>query len=293
MESLYELEQKSIYIIREAYANFKDLCMLWSVGKDSTVLLHLARKAFLGHVPFPLIHIDTSYKIPEMIKYRDKLTRKWKLNMIYGINSEAIAKKETFPEGRLTRSECCQKLKTETLRNILSGKWPRYRYDHKLRKYVVSRDRRPFTGVIVGIRADEEGTRSKERYFSAREKNNYWNIAGQEPEFWEQFKTDFPPGTHIRIHPLLDWTEPDIWEYIKKEEIPTVSLYYDKGTGKRYRSLGCEPCTKPISSKAKDIDGIIRELKSGKLRNIAERSGREQDKECGGTLEKLRAKGYM
>jgi sulfate adenylyltransferase subunit 2 len=163
----------------------------------------------------------------------------------------------------------------------------------KTGKYEADRSTEPFTGVIVGVRSDEEGTRSKERYFSARSKQNDWDIGDQPPEFWNQFKTDFAPGTHVRIHPLLDWTELNIWEYIKRENIPTVSLYYDQGDGTRYRSLGCAPCTSPIKSTAKNVDEIIEELRSGKLKNIAERDGRAQDKEDGGGVETLRKDGYM
>ncbi|MDD4203428.1 MAG: sulfate adenylyltransferase subunit CysD, partial [Candidatus Omnitrophica bacterium] len=267
--------------------------MLWSIGKDSTVLLWLARKAFFGHVPFPLIHIDTKYKIPEMIKYRDKLVRKWHLNMIYGINETALAQKQTFPDEKVDRLTCCNLLKTQALTQTLNGKGKRYIFDHKKNKYVIDDNKNAFTGVIVGVRADEEGSRSKERYFSARDKKNEWEISEQPPEFWNQYKTDFAPGTHVRIHPLLDWTELDIWQYIKKEKIPTVSLYYDKGKGQRYRSLGCYPCTFPIESYSKNVDDIISELKSGKLKNIAERSGRAQDKDDGGGLETLRRDGYM
>ena len=115
-------------------------------------------------------------------------------------------------------------------------------------KYELDADREPYTGVIVGARADEEGSRSKERYFSPRDKNSDWDVGDQPPEFWNQFKTDFAPGTHVRVHPLLDWTELNIWEYIKRESIPTVSLYYDQGSGTRYRSLGCGPCQAPIKS---------------------------------------------
>ena len=158
-------------------------------------------------------------------------------------------------------------------------------------KYQTDNDRQPYTGVIVGARADEEGSRSKERYFSPRDKHSEWDVGDQPPEFWNQFKTDFAPGTHLRIHPLLDWTELNIWEYIKRESIPTVSLYYDQGTGTRYRSLGCGPCQNPIDSTSKNVDEIIVELKSGKLKNIAERSGRLQDGKHG--LETLRKKGYM
>lgn len=293
MDHIERLEARSVHVFREAYANFKNMCMLWSIGKDSTVLLWLARKAFFGHVPFPLVHIDTNYKIPEMIEYRDKLAKKWKLDMIYGQNEEALENKQTFPDGNATRIECCRLLKTTALRNTLNGRGTRYRLNHDTGEYQVDRNREPYTGVIVGVRADEEGSRSKERYFSPRDTENLWDIGDQPPEFWNQYKTDFAPGTHLRIHPLLDWTEVDIWKYIKRENIPTVSLYYDQGSGKRYRSLGCYPCTFPINSTAKTVDDVIEELESGLLKNIAERSGRAQDKEDGGGLEELRKNGYM
>ena len=267
--------------------------MLWSIGKDSTVLLCLARKAFFGHVPFPLVHIDTHYKIPEMIEYRDRLAREWKLDMIYGENKDALEKKATYPDGNATRIECCRALKTEALRNTLSGEWPRYRMNHETGEYEIDKNTEPYTGVIVGVRADEEGSRSKERYFSPRDKNNDWDVGDQPPEFWGQYKTDFAPGTHVRIHPLLDWTETDVWEYIRRENVPIVSLYFDQGNGTRYRSLGCWPCTKPVESNAKNLDEVIAELKTGKFAGIAERSGREQDKEDGGGLEALRRDGYM
>jgi len=293
MDHLDKLENTSIYILREAYAKFKNLCMLWSIGKDSTVLLWLARKAFFGHVPFPLVHIDTSFKIPEMIEYRDRLAMEWNLDMVYGQNIKALKNKQTFPDGNATRIECCRLLKTEALKHTLDGSWPRWRLNHDTGKYEIDKNTEPFTGVIVGVRADEEGSRSKERYFSPRDKSNYWLIEDQPPEFWNQFNTDFAPGTHIRVHPLLDWTELDIWEYIRREKIPTVSLYYDQGDGKRYRSLGCYPCTFPIDSTAKNVDEVVEELKTGQLKNIAERSGRAQDKEDGGGLEELRRNGYM
>ncbi len=293
MKRLDRLESRSIHILREAYSEFKNLCMLWSIGKDSTVLLWLSRKAFFGHVPFPLVHIDTHYKIPEMIKYRDKLAREWKLDMIIGENREALRNKNTYPDGRVTRLQCCKYLKTDALVNTLNGTWPRYRMDHDTGKYVIDRNTGPYTGVIVGIRSDEEGSRSKERYFSPRDKNSDWEIENQPPEFWNQYKTDFAPGTHVRIHPLLDWTELDIWEYIKKERIPVVSLYFNQGDNKRYRSLGCYPCTTPVDSCASSVDEIVEELKTGKFSNIAERSGREQDKEDSGGLETLRRQGYM
>lgn len=293
MDHLQQLENISVHILREAYANFKSLCMLWSIGKDSTVLLWLARKAFLGHVPFTLVHIDTHFKIPEMIDYRDRLTRQWHLDMVYGVNTEALEAKQTFPDGTVDRIACCRLLKTEALKRTLSGRWPRYRFNHAVGQYEVDANREPFTGVIAGVRSDEEGSRSKERYFSARDRDSEWDIADQPPELWNQYKTDFAPGTHVRIHPLLDWTELNVWEYIERENIPTVSLYYNQGNGKRYRSLGCWPCTNPIDSPSRTVREIIEELAGGKLTHIAERSGRAQDAEDGGGLETLRREGYM
>jgi sulfate adenylyltransferase subunit 2 len=293
MDHLRKLEAQSVYILREAYREFRNLCMLWSIGKDSTVMLWLARKAFFGHVPIPLVHIDTHYKIPEMIEYRDRIALDWNLNMVYGENREALENKETFPDGRTDRITCCRNLKSEALKHTLSGAWPRYRLDHELGRYVPDKDSSPYTGVIAGVRADEEGSRSKERYFSPRDQDNSWDVGDQPPEFWNQFKTDFAPGTHVRIHPLLDWTELNIWEYIEREKIPVVSLYFNQGNGHRYRSLGCYPCTTPVESDARTLRDIIEELGSGKLSNIAERSGRAQDSEDGGGLETLRREGYM
>ena len=293
MNHLDQLENISVHILREAYANFKSLCMLWSIGKDSTVMLWLARKAFLGHVPITLVHVDTHFKIPEMIEYRDRLTRQWHLDMVYGINEQALQEKRTFPDGNMDRLTCCRTLKTEALKNTLSGRGPRYRFNHALDRYEPDASAEPYTGVIVGARSDEEGSRSKERYFSARDRQSDWHIADQPPELWNQYKTDFAPGTHVRIHPLLDWTELNIWEYIEREQVPTVSLYYDQGQGTRYRSLGCWPCTQPIPSQARTVREIIEELRSGSLANIAERSGRAQDAEDGGGLETLRREGYM
>lgn len=293
MDHLDKLEAQSVHILREAYREFKQLCMLWSIGKDSTVLLWLARKAFFGHVPFPLVHIDTSFKIPEMIAYRDDIAVKWKLNMVVGQNKEAIASKQTYPDGAIDRISCCKALKSNALKNTLSGEWPRLRMNHSTGQYEEDTKKEPYTGVIVGARADEEGSRSKERYFSPRDKQSDWDVGDQPPELWNQYKTDFAPGTHVRIHPLLDWTELNIWEYIQRESIPITSLYFDRGEGKRYRSLGCYPCTTPVESTSKTVEEIVLELKTGKFANIAERSGRAQDKEDGGGLETLRKEGYM
>lgn len=293
MDHLDKLEAQSVYIIREAYREFKPLGMLWSIGKDSTVLLWLTRKAFFGHVPFDLIHIDTAYKIPQMIEYRDKLTREWGLSMVTGQNEEALKQKLTFPDGQVDRITCCKYLKSEALKNTLSGKGKRYRFNHTTKQYEVDKNNAPYTGIIAGIRADEEGSRSKERYFSPRDTASSWDIGDQPPELWNYFNTDFAPGTHVRIHPLLDWTELNVWEYIARENIPVVPLYFNNGEGKRYRSLGCWPCTKPVESEAKNIPDIIEELRVGKYSKVPERAGREQDKEGDGTLETLRREGYM
>ena len=292
MDHLDKLEAQSVYIFREAYRSFKNLAMLWSIGKDSTVLLWLARKAFFGHVPLPLVHIDTSYKIPAMIAYRDKLALEWKLNMVYGQNVAMLKAKQTFPDGALDRLACCAGLKSDALKHTLAGDWTRWRLNHSTGKYEEDSNKEPYTGVIVGARADEEGSRSKERYFSPRDRHNDWNVDDQPPELWNQFKTDFAPGTHLRIHPLLDWTELNIWEYIERENIPVVDLYFNQGDGQRYRSLGCYPCTNKVQSDARNVREIIVELQTGKFAHIAERSGRAQDKEGGG-LETLRRSGYM
>jgi sulfate adenylyltransferase subunit 2 len=285
-DHLQELEDQSVYILREAYRHFDNLCMLWSIGKDSTVLLWLARKAFFGHVPFPLVHIDTSYKIPAMIQYRDELAHRWGLQMVVGQNKAALAAGMGPEKGRI---ECCTALKTEGLKHTLSGEWERLEMNAE-GVYETQENPEPYTGVIVGARADEEGSRSKERYFSPRDQNNDWDVADQPPELWNQFKTDFAPGTHVRVHPLLDWTEVNIWEYIDREEIPIIDLYFDRGEGTRYRSLGCEPCTGCIESPARTTMEILHELRTT---TVAERAGRAQDQVNPHALERLRRDGYM
>lgn len=293
MNHLDQLEARSIYILREAYASFRNLSMLWSIGKDSTVLLWLARRAFFGHVPFPLLHIDTSYEIPELIRYRDQLARDWKLNLIVGQHDEALQQGRTFPNQQLDRLNCCRLLRVEALKRTLNGSGIRYRLNHQNGHYEPDSNREPYDGVIAGIRSDEEGSRSKERYFSPRDQQNSWDISEQPPEFWNQFKSDFAPGTHVRVHPLLDWTELNIWEYIEREQIPLVSLYFNQGEGRRYRSLGCYPCTSAIDSEAATVSEVIAELSSGQLRNVPERAGRATDKEDEGGLETLRREGHM
>ncbi len=270
MDSLARLENQSIYIFREAFQKFENLAMLWSIGKDSTVLLWLARKAFFGHVPFPLVHVDTTYKIPSMIEYRDRLARDWNLQLIVGKNEETLAQRQTYPDGNATRVECCGRLKKDALKAVL--------------------DQHGFTGVIVGVRRDEDPTRAKERYFSPRDQNMEWNVADQPPELWDQFKTDHAPGAHIRIHPLLHWTELNIWEYIEREQIPVIPLYFANHRGERFRSIGCHPCTFPIKSQARTVPEIIAELRQTRT---SERAGRAQDLESEDAFEKLRRDGYM
>jgi sulfate adenylyltransferase subunit 2 len=269
-DHLTALESESIYVLREAFAKIPNLAMLWSIGKDSTVMLWLARKAFLGHVPFPLVHIDTTFKIPSMIEYRDRLVRDWNLQLVVGRNDDVLAAGATFPSGRTTRVDCCTVLKRDALQQVIAQE--------------------RYTGVIVGVRRDEEATRAKERYFSPRGRNMEWDAVAQPPEFWNQFKTDFAPGTHVRVHPLLHWTELNVWEYIERENIPVIPLYFDDGTGHRYRSLGCAPCTAPIASSARTVADIVSELRSTRT---AERAGRGQDHESEAAFETLRRDGYM
>lgn len=265
-DRLYKLEQQSIYIIREAYAKFRKPGILWSIGKDSTVLLWLARKAFLGFCPLPLVHIDTTFKIPEMIAHRDRIVKDWGLELVIGANREALAAGMNPECGRL---ECCGALKTEAFRETVN--------EHG------------FDAILLGIRRDEERSRSKERIFSVRNANFEWQYKEQPPELWGQYNVDVPPGAHVRVHPILDWTEVDVWEYIQQERIPVVTLYFARN-GKRYRSLGCWPCTHPIESTASNIPEIVTELKSI---GQSERAGRAQDQADAYAMQKLRAKGYM
>ncbi len=273
MKKLKDLENKSIFIIREAFNKYKKPAILWSVGKDSTLLLWLAKKAFYNKIPFPIIHIDTGYKFKKIYEFRDGYAKELNFNLIITKNKNA---KETPEKDKF---ECCNARKTEALKQIIKENG--------------------FDALFVGIRRDEHGIRNKERYFSPRDKKFKWNVSKkdkhkikslQDAEFsgWNIFATDFGPNTnHVRIHPLLHWTELDVWEYIQQEQIPVVKLYFTQ-KGKRFRSIGCEPCCKPVNSSAKNVNEIIEELKTTK---IEERSGREQDKEY--NMQKLRSLGYM
>ncbi len=264
LDHLETLENQSIYIIREAYNRLEKLGMLWSLGKDSNVMLWLARKAFFGRVPFPVVHVDTEKKFAEMYDFRDRYANEWGLNLIIGTCPSIEETDATLPPAARAAAR-----KTEGLKALLA--------------------REGFTGVFAGIRRDEESTRAKERVFSPRGEAGEWHFRDQPPEFWDQFKTDFPPGTHIRIHPLLHWSEIDVWLYTQRENIPTVPLYFSR-SGKRYRSLGDEDITHPIESEAKTIDEIISELR---VTTTAERAGRAMDHEAEDSFERLRADGYM
>lgn len=265
-EYLDALENQTMYIFREAYRRFDELAMLWSIGKDSTAMLWVARKAFFGRVPFPLVHIDTTKKYPQMIDFRDRIQKEWDLDLIVGSNEKALAEGMGPEKGRF---ECCTALKTNALQQIL--------------------DERGFKGVFLGIRRDEEGSRAKERVFSPRNKDFQWNFKDQPPELWDQFNTSYGDETHVRIHPILHWTELDIWRYIKRENIPICDLYFSSGIH-RFRSLGCMPCCAPVESKAVTVDQIIAELEQT---TTPERAGRAQDHEKAYMMQKLRSLGYM
>jgi len=266
MLDLKDLENRSIYIVRETYAEFKKPAVLWSTGKDSTTMLWLCRKAFFGKIPFPVIHIDTGYKFKLMYQFRDNLAKEWGFNLIIAKNEEAL-REEVGPEDG--KFECCTKLKTEALRKCL--------------------EERGFDALILAIRRDEHGIRAKERYFSPRGEDFKWDYRDQPLEMWDQFQGLVGEGTHMRVHPILHWRELDVWEYVRKEGISINPMYFARD-GRRYRSLGCELCTLPIKSNAVTIDEIVEELKVTK---IAERAGRAQDKERVFTMQKLRALGYM
>lgn len=266
MDYLDELENRSIYVIREAYKKYKKIALLWSVGKDSTTLIWLCRKAFFGKIPFPVIHIDTSYKFPAMYRFRDEKVREWKLNLIVGRNEKALEEGMCPEKGRF---ECCNALKTRALKDTIA--------------------RHGIKALLLGIRRDEHGIRAKERYFSPRNKEFGWDYKNQSAEMWDQYKEKLKEEEHVRIHPLLHWREIDIWRYIKKKGIPITKLYFSRN-GRRYRSIGCVPCCRPIESDASNLDEIIKELETSKQ---AERAGRAQDKEKAYMMQKLRAMGYM
>jgi len=267
MDQITMLENKSIFIIREAYAKYRNIAMLWSVGKDSTTLLWLCQKAFFGKIPFPVIHIDTGYKFSKMYEFRDKYAKEYGLDLIVGRNAEAID--GGMGPGKGSKLDCCNELKTNALKQTIA-------------KY-------GFKALLLGIRRDEHGIRAKERVFSPRDENFRWNYEDQPAELWDQYKSESEGEDHVRVHPILHMTELDIWKYVKRENLPISELYFSK-EGKRFRSIGCEPCCGPVPSAASNVDEIIEELAHT---TTSERAGRAQDKEDAYTMQKLRALGYM
>jgi sulfate adenylyltransferase subunit 2 len=236
------------------------------MGKDSPALLFMVRTAFFGRVPFPVIHIDTSYKFPEIYEFRERLVAEWELDLVIARNEDALA--AGMGPTTIDKFSCCNALKTEALKQALA----RYGFD----------------ALLLGIRRDEHGVRAKERYFSPRSHDFTWNVGGQPPELWDLYAT-VQEAAHDRIHPLLHMTELDIWRYVEREGVPVNPLYFARG-GKRFRSIGCVPCCGPIDSNAATVTEIVADLEASKE---PERAGRAQDKEHAYTMQKLRALGYM
>ncbi len=264
MNDLDQLESQSIYILREAYHSIDRMALLWSIGKDSNALLWLCRKAFFGRVPFPVVQLDTDMELPEVYEFRDRIAREWDLDLRVEHCPPESEMDPTLPPNTRAAAR-----KTVGLRNLL--------------------DRGNYQGVVVGIRRDEQATRAKERIFSPRTLDGAWDVKDQPAEFWDHYKTRFAEGTHVRIHPLLAWTEMDIWRYSKREDIPIVPLYFSRN-GKRYRSLGEKNITFPVDSNASTIDEIIAELA---VTRVSERAGRTMDNESEDSFERLRSSGYM
>jgi len=264
MDRLDELEAQSIFIFREAFARMKNIALLWSLGKDSNVMIWLARKAFFGRVPFPVMHVDTGKKFAEMYEFRIRYAKEWALDLIVENCPPIDSVDPTLPPAARSAAR-----KTEGLKSALV--------------------KHGFDGLITGIRRDEEPTRAKERAFSPRGAEGLWDVRDQPPEFWNHFNASPPPGAHLRIHPILHWTEIDIWAYTRRENIPIIPLYLSRN-GKRYRSLGDADITFPVASNARSIDEIIDELHDTK---VPERSGRAMDHESEDAFERLRTAGYL
>lgn len=262
--SLDALEADSIFVIREAYAKVRPLALLWSLGKDSNVLVWLCRKAFFGRLPFPVALLDTGNELDEVYAFRDRYVKEWSLEYI---NATCPPIEETDPT--LPPKARMAARKTLGLQQMIEA--------------------HGFRGIFLGIRRDEQAVRGKERVFSPRRGDGSWDFRNQPPEFWRQYAVDLPPGVHVRIHPLLAWTELDIWRYIRREGIPVVDLYFARN-GKRYRSLGEKDITFPVDSNAATIDDIIHELE---VSSMPERAGRAMDNETEDAFERLRQQGYM
>ncbi len=294
---LKQLEAESIHIIREVAAEFDNPVMLYSIGKDSAVMLHLAMKAFYpGKPPFPLMHVDTTWKFKEMIEFRDKQVKKLGLDLIVHINQEGISNGiGPFTHGSEKHTDV---MKTQALRQALS----KYKFD----------------AAFGGARRDEEKSRAKERVFSFRDKNHGWDPKNQRPELWNIYNCKVNKGESTRVFPLSNWTELDIWQYIFLNDIDIVPLYFAKerpvvsmdgvdilvdddrmpeqlrkgAVNKmvRFRTLGCYPLTGAVESSATTLPEIIQEML---LTTTSERQGRLIDSDKAGSMEDKKRKGYF
>ena len=297
LSHLEKLESESIHIIREVASEFENPVMLYSIGKDSAVMLHLALKAFLpGKLPFKLLHVDTTWKFKEMIKFRDEIAKKYDLDLLVHINDEGV-KNNIGPitHGSKLHTDL---MKTQALKQALN----KYKFD----------------AAFGGARRDEEKSRAKERIFSFRDENHHWDPKNQRPELWNLYNTKIDKGESVRVFPLSNWTELDVWQYIYQEKIEIVPLYLaairpiikrdnlllmvdDKRLDVkesetienklvRFRTLGCYPLTGAIESNAKSVEEIILELIQSKN---SEREGRAIDKDQIGSMEKKKQEGYF
>jgi sulfate adenylyltransferase subunit 2 len=291
------LEAESIQIFREVAAEFDNPVMLYSVGKDSSVLLHLARKAFYpGKIPFPLLHVDTTWKFHEMIEFRDRMAKEYGFDLLVHINPDGIAMNiSPFTHGSAKHTDI---MKTEGLKQALN----QYKFD----------------AAFGGARRDEEKSRAKERVYSFRDKNHRWDPKNQRPELWNIYNSSVDPGESIRVFPLSNWTELDIWQYIYKENIQIPTLYFAKERpvverdgalimvddermpleegevpqmkNVRFRTLGCYPLTGAVESDAATLPEIIQEML---LTKTSERQGRVIDSDSAGSMEKKKMEGYF
>ena len=294
---LKQLEAESIHIIREVAAEFDNPVMLYSIGKDSSVMLHLALKAFFpGKLPFPLLHVDTTWKFKEMIEFREFQRKKMNLDLIVHINQEGVDQGVgPFTHGSETHTDI---MKTQALKQALT--------EHK------------FDAAFGGARRDEEKSRAKERVFSFRDKNHMWDPKNQRPELWNIYNSRVQKGESIRVFPLSNWTELDIWQYIYINNIEIVPLYFSKERpvvnfdgidilvdddrmpirndqkielkNVRFRTLGCYPLTGAIESDATTLPEIIQEML---LTKSSERQGRLIDADRIGSMEEKKRKGYF
>ncbi len=297
LNHLKQLEAESIHIIREVAAEFDNPVMLYSIGKDSAVMLHLAMKAFFpGKPPFPLMHVDTTWKFQEMIAFRDKIIEKYGLDLLVHINEEGVEQGiGPFTHGSAKHTDV---MKTQGLKQALN-------------KY-------GFDAAFGGARRDEEKSRAKERVYSFRDTNHRWDPKNQRPELWNIYNSQVEKGESIRVFPLSNWTELDIWQYIYLEDIPIVPLYLSKERPVverdgvlimvddermpieadeetqmkkvRFRTLGCYPLTGAVESEAATLPEIIQEML---LTKTSERQGRVIDHDSAGSMEKKKQEGYF